>query len=135
MVSEEKNGLAECAADVERAECGAESDSFGENTRPERENCEKQSPVERCTRDSEGEVAKRSSYKNLGRQLEETRAELETEKKRSEELLAAAERLEKSYKEAVELIRRMHYRECELVAALGSLSRVLSYDFEAKTEG
>lgn len=131
MVSEEKNALAECETEVNRSEeLGKENNPWP----PEREECERQSPDERCTKDCEGEAPKRSSYKTLGQQLERTREELETEKKRSAELADVAERLKKDYNEAVELIRRIHYRECELVAALGSLTRVLSVDFE-KLEG
>ena len=118
MVSEEKNVLAECEAEVnQNEERGKENNPWP----PEREECEVEAP-------------KRSSYKTLGQQLERTREELETEKKRSAELTDIVERLKKNYNEAVELIRRMHNRECELVAALGSLTRVLSVDFE-KLEG
>lgn len=131
MVSEEKNALAECEAEVDRsAERGKENNPW----LPESEECDKQSPDERCTKDCEVEAPKRSSYKTLGQQLERTREELETEKKRSAELVDIVESLKKNYNEAVELIRRMHNRECELVAALGSLIRVLSVDFE-KLEG
>ena len=132
----EKNGLAECVADVDRS-AERRTEEYGKEPNPwppEREECERQSPDERCTREAENGELPKSSYRRLQAQLKDCEEALNCERKRGEGLADLLRRTNAEFEAARVLLDRFIERERELLSIIESFTRVMALGLAEPTE-